>query len=50
MEKEIKNRGDTWPFGEGVYVGDPLEISDLWAQTFLDLGSELFVNMDYIGL
>lgn len=27
--------------------GDLLEISSLWAQTFLDLGSKLFVKLDY---
>lgn len=27
--------------------GELLEISYPWAQTFLDLGSKLFVNSDY---
>lgn len=27
--------------------GDLLEISCLWAQTFLELGSKLFVKLDY---
>lgn len=26
---------------------EPLEISYLWVQTCLDLGSKLFVNLDY---